>query len=246
MIGRAETPQRRLTIGQVAAQTGLSVRNIRAYQGRGLLQRPEVRGRIGYYGVEHLERIALIQRFHAQGFNLHSIATLVEGGEALLAEIEDLRRDLQQDADSGWVPMSEEGIQLLEDGAPGCLAQLQKVGTIRVSDDGALLTHQIFVEAGWELTRLGVEPATIIELVMSTHRVVSRVGDIYVKVTRDKAEQAIANPTDSANVQAMRESFEQLTPPAVAMMTKLFEVVLRKQAPIAFEQAVRRAAPAAS
>ncbi len=97
-------------------------------------------------------------------------------------------------------------------------------------------------EAGWELNRLGVDPATIIELVLSMPRVIAKVADIYVTLIRDKTEQAMANPKNPANVQAMRDSFEQLTPPAVAMMTKLFEVVLRKQAPVAFEQAVRSAA----
>ena len=39
-----------LTIEQLSAQTGMSVRNIRAHQARGLLAPPEVRMRIGYYG----------------------------------------------------------------------------------------------------------------------------------------------------------------------------------------------------
>jgi hypothetical protein len=40
-----------LTIEQLAAATGMSVRNIRAHQARGLLDAPEVRMRVGYYSV---------------------------------------------------------------------------------------------------------------------------------------------------------------------------------------------------
>ncbi len=52
-----------LTIEQLAAQTGMTVRNIRAHQARGLLDPPEVRLRVGYYGPEHVARIRLIRTF---------------------------------------------------------------------------------------------------------------------------------------------------------------------------------------
>ena len=39
-----------LTIEQLAHETGMTVRNIRAHQSRGLLPPPEVRSRTGYYG----------------------------------------------------------------------------------------------------------------------------------------------------------------------------------------------------
>jgi hypothetical protein len=37
-----------LTIDDLAREMGLSVRNVRSHQARGLLPPPEVRGRIGY------------------------------------------------------------------------------------------------------------------------------------------------------------------------------------------------------
>ena len=43
-----------LTIEQLAAASGMSVRNIRSHQARGLLAPPEVRLRVGYYGLEHV------------------------------------------------------------------------------------------------------------------------------------------------------------------------------------------------
>ena len=41
-----------LTIDELARRTGMTVRNIRAHQSRGLLPPPEVRGRTGFYGAE--------------------------------------------------------------------------------------------------------------------------------------------------------------------------------------------------
>ena len=66
----------RLTIDQLAQRTGMTVRNIRAHQSRGLLPPPVVEARTGYYDDEHLARIKLIQEMQAEGFNLKSIERL--------------------------------------------------------------------------------------------------------------------------------------------------------------------------
>jgi DNA-binding transcriptional MerR regulator len=66
-----------LTVEQLAAQTGMSVRNIRNHQSRGLLPSPEVRARIGYYSDEHVTRLRLIQEMQAQGFKLNAIKRLI-------------------------------------------------------------------------------------------------------------------------------------------------------------------------
>src|SRR5258706_14761275 len=70
--------QVRYTIDQLAQVTGMTVRNIRAHQSRGLLPPPEVRGRTGWYGPEHVARIRMIVEMQAEGFNLGAIARLLE------------------------------------------------------------------------------------------------------------------------------------------------------------------------
>lgn len=67
-----------MTIEQLAARSGMTVRNIRSHRARGLLPPPEVRDRIGYYGSEHLDRLRLIQELQAEGFNLKGIERLLE------------------------------------------------------------------------------------------------------------------------------------------------------------------------
>ena len=66
-----------LTVEQLAHESGMSVRNIRNHQSRGLLPPPEVRARIGYYGPEHVDRLRLIQEMQAEGFNLEAIKRLL-------------------------------------------------------------------------------------------------------------------------------------------------------------------------
>ena len=65
------------TIDQLAQVTGMTVRNIRAHQSRGLLPPPSVRGRTGYYGPEHVARLRMIVEMQADGFNLSAIQRLL-------------------------------------------------------------------------------------------------------------------------------------------------------------------------
>src|SRR5215213_11364406 len=67
-----------LTIDDLAREIGMSVRNVRSHQGRGLLPPPEVRGRIGYYGPEHVSRLRLIQELQAEGMKLEGIKRLLK------------------------------------------------------------------------------------------------------------------------------------------------------------------------
>jgi DNA-binding transcriptional MerR regulator len=67
-----------LTIEQLAAESGMTVRNIRSHRARGLLPAPEVRDRVGYYGPQHVARLRLIQELQSEGFNLKGIERLLE------------------------------------------------------------------------------------------------------------------------------------------------------------------------
>ena len=64
-------------ITELAEVSGVSVRNIRVYQDRGLLPPPEVRGRTGWYAEEHLVRLNLISRLLDRGYTFATISELL-------------------------------------------------------------------------------------------------------------------------------------------------------------------------
>jgi len=68
-IGRAH----QLTIAELAARTGISVRTIRFYVGMGLIPPPEVRGRLGLYDDRHVARLELVRDLRGLGFTLSAI-----------------------------------------------------------------------------------------------------------------------------------------------------------------------------
>lgn len=67
----------KMTIDELAREAGTTTRNVRAYQTRGVLDPPEIVGRIGYYTEDHLTRLRLISRLQQRGFGLQAINDLL-------------------------------------------------------------------------------------------------------------------------------------------------------------------------
>lgn len=89
--GETATPAYDLTIEQLAAEVGMTVRNIRNHHTRGLLPPPDVRARIGYYNADHVARLRLILDLQADGFNLAAIERLLSGSDGLAERLLGLR-----------------------------------------------------------------------------------------------------------------------------------------------------------
>lgn len=62
-----------LTVDELAAATGLTVRTTRYYAGLGLIPPPARRGRMAYYSPEHRARLELIRALQDHGFTLSAI-----------------------------------------------------------------------------------------------------------------------------------------------------------------------------
>ncbi len=93
--GRGDRGDAEYRVEELATATGVGVDTIRFYQGRGLLDPPERRGRVAWYGEAHAERLRRIRKLQSQGFTLAQIRrVLVEpepeaSPEPLLAALVD-------------------------------------------------------------------------------------------------------------------------------------------------------------
>lgn len=74
-----DTGEPTLTIDELAARAGMTVRTVRFYGTKGLLP-PPVLGprRVGHYGQQHLARLALIEELQHQGMTLAAIERYME------------------------------------------------------------------------------------------------------------------------------------------------------------------------
>lgn len=140
-----------LTIAELSARTGISVRTIRFYAGMGLIQPPAVRGRLGLYDERHVARLELVRDLQGLGFTLAAI-------EGYLARIplerspEDLA--LHRALLAPWLPEEPETVDRAELEARAgreldeeTLAQLAWLGVIRRDD-----SHREPVQQRWTLT----------------------------------------------------------------------------------------------
>jgi len=67
-----------LTINQLAGMVGMTARNIRAHQSRGLVHSPRIEGRLARYGSDHVARLELISSLQREGFTLAAIKRLID------------------------------------------------------------------------------------------------------------------------------------------------------------------------
>jgi DNA-binding transcriptional MerR regulator len=62
-----------MTVDELAARTGMTVRTLRFYASEGLLPAPQRRGRIAYYDARHRLRLDLIRTLQDHGYTLSAI-----------------------------------------------------------------------------------------------------------------------------------------------------------------------------
>ena len=147
-----------LTIDELARATGMTVRNIRAHQSRGLLPPPEVRARTGYYGPEHVERLRLITSMQAEGFNLAAIQRIIEanGGGA---QIIDFGREVLGAFDEEPELTTADELARRFGGTldAKALGKAERLGLVRIlGEDRYEVTSPTLMRAGEELVNLGI------------------------------------------------------------------------------------------
>src|ERR1700683_1300622 len=123
-----------LTIEQLAAQSGMTVRNIRSHQARGLLAPPEVRLRVGYYGPDHVAQLRLIRDLQEEGFNLGGIKRLLDDtqgtAERLMSFKESLTRAHRERAETLTLGQLGRRFRVSAEDAPRVLARAERLGVL--------------------------------------------------------------------------------------------------------------------
>lgn len=154
-----------LTVEQLAYETGMSVRNIRNHQSRGLLPPPEVRARIGYYGPEHVARLRLIQEMQSEGFKLSAISRLIGEHGADADRFVGLRQAVTAPfaTESPEVYSREELIEKFGIDDDRLLEKAQKLGLlVALGEDRFEAPSPALIRAAEEVTGMGVElPAAL-------------------------------------------------------------------------------------
>lgn len=157
-----------MTIDELARQGGTTTRNVRAYQTRGVLDPPEIIGRIGYYNENHLTRLKLISRLQQRGFGLQAINDLLSAWDsgASLSDVLGFSDALM----APWTDEVPETItraqleemfpELLKD--PNLLKQAIDLELLREEGDGFTVSSPRLMKVGAELVSVGIPLSVVL------------------------------------------------------------------------------------
>ncbi len=234
-----------LTIEELAQRTGMTVRNIRAHQSRGLLPPPAVRARTGYYGPEHVARLQLISEMQGDGYNLTAIKRLLEGAQRSGEEVLGFARTLMapfEDEQAEIVDLEELAARWDGVADPKLLRRLEKLGLLLSLGEGRYeLTSATLTRAGREVRDLGVPMEHVLDLAEHIQRHSESVARSFVRLFLEQ----VWKPFDDAGRPEeqwpeVREALERLRPLASETLLAFFHRTMTAEVEQAFGKALER------
>src|SRR3954471_24786202 len=233
-----------MTIDELARRTGMTVRNIRAHQSRGLLPPPEVRGRTGFYGAEHLARIELIRELQAEGFNLEAIRRLLENSTGSSTDVLRFTRALREPFEDEE-PVIVDALELTDrfrSADPRLLTKAERLGVLRPVGDGRYeeMSPRL-ARAGEELAALGVPAEVALETVARVRRHADGVARAFVRLFLEQ----VWKPFDEAGRPEERwpevhDALERLRPLASESLLGVFQLAMNDAVDHAFGEVLER------
>lgn len=246
-----------MTVEELSARTGVSVRNIRAYQTAGLMPPPRLQGRLGLYDPEHQGKLELIRDLRQQGFRLDAIKGMLEktpegawSEYSLISElfsttfftVEAPKRKAINEMAANWdtKATSEQKERLARNGL------YRPVG-----EDEVEMLSPALERIGIQLAELNVPLDTVLDLQDELIKHTRAIAKAYVEqlflellkaitgsqpASGDKAASASKIAPDPNVVGAMKGLFERLRPLAIGSVSAAFPVVLQQE----FDRAIQK------
>ncbi|MBB2920438.1 MerR family transcriptional regulator [Cupriavidus alkaliphilus] len=184
-------PAPEYTIDELARVAGTTVRNVRSYQDRGLIDPPQRRGRVGIYTQAHLGRLKLIHHLLARGYTLANITELLKA----IVEGHDLRSilGLETAISSPWTNETPRHYSYLALArlfgraiSRPALAKAISLGLLEPDGLGYLARSPRALAAGAEIAHAGFALEDVLEIIAQSRAHFQAVSDqIVATVVRE-------------------------------------------------------------
>ena len=235
-----------LTIDELARAVGMTVRNVRAHQSRGLLPPPEIRGRTGYYGDTHVSRLELVKDLQAEGFNLEAIRRILERTPTDdVGSMLDFTRAVAE-------PFSDEDPEVRDAASfagrwgeqltPDLVEKLQRQGFVRPLPNGQVeLPSPRLNRVAGELSELGVPLSAVVEVSSTLRKHTEAVAKAYVKLFLEHVWRPFHEAGEpEERWPEVREALERIRPLATESVVGAFQVVMTEAVERALERELAR------
>ncbi|WP_072804331.1 MerR family transcriptional regulator [Rhodococcoides yunnanense] len=238
-------------VDDLARRAGVSVRNVRVYQDRGLLPPPRREGRTGWYNTSHLARLGLISRMLDRGYTFATIGELLTAAQSGL-RVEDVLEtdDAVQTPDSAHLSRADMQTMFGDDVSDADLDRGVELGVIATSGDGYRVDNPLLVEAARLLSAAGISLSRTLDQTEAVRRDLDDVAGRFVALITDRFLGAGQDPfeTDAATVGDIAELVNRLRPLAHQTVTALFTEAMDHRITLVMEEVVAKhggdAAPA--
>lgn len=238
--------ERPMTIDELAQAAGLTVRNVRNYQSRGLIPPPKVQGRVGHYGPGHLAELQLIREMQAQGFNLTAIAHLLEQARGAEEQVLGFTRSLMAPFETETPEIVDHDELVARLGGEldaKLISKAQRLGLVAPLGEGSYeVPSPTLLNAGERLVSLGVPLSAALQMMAKLRRQTERISQLFVEMFLayiwEPFDQSERPESEWPRVQ---EALDQLRPLASEAVTAAFQQTMTSAVEVAFGKQVDRA-----
>jgi len=219
----------RLRVEDLAERADVSVDTIRFYQKRHLLAPPAREGRVGWYGPEHVERLARIRELQTQGLTLALIGRVLTGDlDATDAPLAAAVADAE--APEEFLSLAELAVR--SGVPPALLDAVAREGLLvpRAHDGGERYTASdvVVVRAGLALLESGFPLSDLLALARehneSTHDIAEQAVALFDRHVRVPLRSS--DLSDNEKAQRLVDAFRTLLPAVTALVEHHFRRVL--------------------
>ncbi|MEU1211525.1 MerR family transcriptional regulator [Streptomyces sp. NPDC005791] len=231
-----------LTVDELAARAGVTVRTVRFYSTRGLLPPPVIGPRrVGHYGPDHLSRLALIEELQHQGMTLAAIERYLQ---QLPPDLSAQDLAIHRALVASWAPDSAEEMERaeLERRAGRALSEqdVDRLAAMGVLERPGKAGGPLLVDPG--LVRLGVE---LLEVPIA-HETILAARTVLLEHTRSAAHELsrlfrdeVWTPyrereSDPEHVKAMKSLSAHMQPMVLQALLTAFQRSLKEELRAAF------------
>jgi DNA-binding transcriptional MerR regulator len=245
-MGEIGTESGQITIEELAGRTGMTVRNIRAHQSRGLLPPPRVIGRTGYYDAEHVARIGLIRELQEEGFNLEAIRRLLDNAGDSPGDLLSFTRKVR----APYEDEEPEIFDLAEIARPWGDTGLDRAGMRRLEELGLLrrlgggryeVLSPKLLAVGEELAGFGVPASDVLAALETLKTRSDAVADVFIELF----EKQIWEPFDREGRPReewprVQEALQQMRSLSTDALLATFQFAMEEASERAISEAIRK------
>ncbi|MFC0039893.1 MerR family transcriptional regulator [Actinomadura rayongensis] len=188
-------------IDELARTAGTTVRNVRAFQERGVLPPPRRHGRTGVYDDSHLARIRLVVQLQERGYTFAAIAELISAWEqghdiGELLGLEKVLTDPWTDEIPGHVTLAELGDLFFPAHGPAptpervaeLLRRAEELGFVEPAGDRYRVPSPRLLNVGAELAAAGIPLEAVFDIAAQLAEDCRTIARRFVRLTVEHAD----------------------------------------------------------